>query len=420
MNNQLKCAVPAITAVVLMLGITSCEDGQSRTNPTFAWINDPPRLALIADGKLVVVEFNWFGVGYKVRQLTGAVVPLGVSKPSDGRMAAVGRDGGGTIDPDPDEHEMCPDLWPDPDDEFPFPDPPLPMPDYPDEDPFDGLPEPPPFDPSDLSFTNLNDGTLSSTTTGGSDFPHSVGPQPFYASSDTKLASSSKLNIGGRPAGIVGTPDGLRMLIAYSQGIAVVDKKSRTVVDRIPLPGGSVPYGIAVTPDGKTAYVTSFVRSSAELYVVDLASKRVITSFISGAFAARVTMKPDGTQAWFTSLFDDSVTVIDVLSNTLGVRIAGIVNAWDIRFNPTGTRAYVSGPVGSGDVVSVIDTSTYTVIAKVPVGANPRTLIVTPSGRHVFVANYGADSIMQIDTATNKVVRTIVVGKKPQGFQFLP
>lgn len=422
MANQFKSTALAIAAVVQMIAICGCDDTTSRTNPAFAWINDPPRLALIADGKLVVVEFNWFGVGYRVRQIAGAVVPLGVSKPSNGdRMAAGSRDGGGgALDPDPDEHEMDPDLWPDPEDEFPLPDPPLPMPDWPDEDPFDGLPEPPPFDPSDLEMTNLNDGTVTTVDTGGTDFPKSLGPRPFSTKSGERSATSSKINIGARPAGMARTPDGLRILVAYSLGIAVIDKKARAVVDRIPLPPGSVPYSIAITPDGKTAYVTSFVRTGAELYVVDLASKKVITSFISGGFAARVTMKPDGTQAWFTSVFDDSVTVIDVVSNTLGVKIGSIVNAWDIRFNPTGTRAYVSGPVGSGDVVSVIDTSTYSVIAKIPVGFSPRSLIVTPSGRHVFVANFGADSIMQIDAATNKVVRTITVGKKPQAFQFLP
>ncbi len=46
-------------------------------------------------------------------------------------------------------------------------------------------------------------------------------------------------------------------------------------------------------------------------------------------------------------------------------------------------------------------------------------MVVTPSGRHLFVANYGADTITQIDTATNKVVRNIIVGKKPHGFQIL-
>lgn len=197
------------------------------------------------------------------------------------------------------------------------------------------------------------------------------------------------------------------------------DRRAKAVVDRIPLPSGSLPYGIAVTPDSRTAYVTSYVRAGAELYVVDLASKKVIATLTSGGYAARVTRKPDGSQAWFTSFFEDSVTVIDVASNTLGGRIGEFINAWDIRFNPTGTRANVCGPTGSAGVVTAIDRYAYSVIAKTPVGFSPKSMIVTPSGRHLFVGTFGADTITQSDTATNKVVRNITVGKKPHGFQIL-
>ena len=427
MTNRFKRTSLRVATTVLMLGISSCDEGTSQLDPTLAMLNDPPKLALIAGGKLVIVDFNWFGRGYRVRQVSGAVIPASLTKPSSARSAGSDRNGGGVDLPDPDEFDFpppddLPDPWdvpdfPDPTDDFPIPDLPDPF-----GDPFDGLPDPPLDLPplSDLPNTNFNNGTMSFNSLGSSDFSQSTAPRPFFSSSSSPLATGVSIPIGAQPAGIVATPDGLRFLIAYAQGIAIVDRKTRTVVDRIPLPGGSRPYGIAVTPDGKTAYVTNFVLTPAELYAVDLTSKKVVATFISGAYAARIRMKPDGTQAWYTSFFDNSVTVIDVVSNTLGVRIANIVNAWDLKFNPTGTRAYVSGPIGSGDLVSVIDTSTYTVIAKIPVGINPRSLIVTPSGRHVFVANHGADTIMQIDTATNKVVRTITVGKNPTGFRFIP
>ena len=422
MANQYKSRALTIATALMLVGTTSCEDTLSRLNPAFSWVNDPPRLALIAGGRLVVVEFNWFGLGYKVRPISGAVIPVGTSRAPDGPRSAGGRAGTGFgggptdpfVDPDLDEHDFDPDFWPEPEGDFPLP--PL---DIPEEDPFDGLPDPPPIDPDDVSTTNPYDGTLSMTNVGPGDFPaQNPGPSNFRGA-DGKPATSSKINIGGSPWGMVRTPDGLRTLVAYAQGIAVVDRKARTVVDRIPLPPGSVPRSIAITPDGRTAYVTSFVRSAAELYVGDLASKKVIATLSSGGYAARVVMKPDGTQAWFTSFFDDSVTVIDVASNTLGVTIGSILNAWDIKFNPTGTRAYVCGPTGSGDVINVIDTSTYSVIAKIPVGFRPKSMIVTPSGRHLFVANFGSDTITQIDTITNKVVRNITVGKKPHGFQIL-
>jgi len=58
-------------------------------------------------------------------------------------------------------------------------------------------------------------------------------------------------------------------------------------------------------------------------------------------------------------------------------------------------------------------------IANIPAGNGARAIAVTPSGRHVFVANFLADTTTQIDAINTTVVRTIQVGKKPVGFKFL-
>jgi YVTN family beta-propeller protein len=43
------------------------------------------------------------------------------------------------------------------------------------------------------------------------------------------------------------------------------------------------------------------------------------------------------------------------------------------------------------------------------VGQTPRTLRVTPNGRHVFVINSTDTVISQIDTGTNTVIRSIKI-----------
>ena len=108
----------------------------------------------------------------------------------------------------------------------------------------------------------------------------------------------------------------------------------------------------------------------------------------------------------------------DALTNTRTVVISNISAAWGIRFNRTGTRDYVTSAESVGGNLMVIVTATYSVKATVPTGNGSRGIGVTPTGRHVFAANFGADTITQIDTTTNAVVRTITVGPKPQGFQF--
>ena len=61
--------------------------------------------------------------------------------------------------------------------------------------------------------------------------------------------------------------------------------------------------------------------------------------------------------------------------------------------------------------MSVIDTGTGTVIATLPVAAGPHGMTQTPDGRTVFISGDGSSEVNVIDTATNRVTRSIEVGK---------
>jgi YVTN family beta-propeller protein len=66
--------------------------------------------------------------------------------------------------------------------------------------------------------------------------------------------------------------------------------------------------------------------------------------------------------------------------------------------------------------------SSYQLITRVPVGNLPHALAVTPAGRYVYVTNGLSNSISQISTLNNKVIRTIKLpsGKQhPLGITFL-
>ena len=56
-----------------------------------------------------------------------------------------------------------------------------------------------------------------------------------------------------------------------------------------------------------------------------------------------------------------------------------------------------------GTSVSVIDTSSNSVIATVPVGMSPAGIAPTPDGRFVYAVALGDGLAYAIDTATNAV-----------------
>ena len=176
-----------------------------------------------------------------------------------------------------------------------------------------------------------------------------------------------------------------------------------------------MPQGIAVTPDSAFAYVTNCdYIPNAVVNVIDL-SKRAVVATIGplNSFPKRVKITPDGTQAWVTCLFGNSVFIIDTLTNQVVTHIFNIPGAWGIAFSPNGTRAYVAASTGLTGNIAVINTATYQVLTMVPVGATPQDVVVSPSGRHVFTNNTGGNSISQIDTHTNTLIRNITVGTQP-------
>jgi uncharacterized repeat protein (TIGR01451 family) len=75
---------------------------------------------------------------------------------------------------------------------------------------------------------------------------------------------------------------------------------------------------------------------------------------------------------------------------------------------------------GTSGTALVIDTSTNTVVATIPVGAVPQGIAITPDGTRAYVANINSNNVSVIDTSTNTVVATIPVGVNPVGVAITP
>ncbi|MEV0946119.1 YncE family protein, partial [Rhodococcus sp. NPDC049939] len=149
----------------------------------------------------------------------------------------------------------------------------------------------------------------------------------------------------------------------------------------------------------------------------------VTTTVDVGAYPTGVAITPDGTRAYVTNLFDNTVSVIDTTTNTVTDTIdLGRHRAYEVAITPDGTRAYVTNH-GEYGKVSVIDTATNTVTDTVDVGDSPYGVAITPDGTRAYVANEGDDSVSVIDTATNAVTTTIDVDAGlfgPKGMAITP
>jgi len=76
-------------------------------------------------------------------------------------------------------------------------------------------------------------------------------------------------------------------------------------------------------------------------------------------------------------------------------------------------KAYVG--LFKDDAVAVVDTAENKVLRTIAVPKGPHGLVATPDGRKVYVSSDGASTVSVIDTATDRVVASIDVGANPHG-----
>ena len=82
-----------------------------------------------------------------------------------------------------------------------------------------------------------------------------------------------------------------------------------------------------------------------------------------------------------------------------------------MAISPDGSHAYV--PNYADNTVSVIDTVTNTVSTTIAVGKYPGGVVVSPDGSRLYVANFSRSNVSVVSTATNSVIATVPVGPQP-------
>ncbi len=228
---------------------------------------------------------------------------------------------------------------------------------------------------------------------------------------------------GTTPVGVAVTPDGKSAYVTNFGGDVGGDTVSQYTIDPVsgalsPKSPASVatgvnPEGVAVTPDGKSAYVTNyggdFGADTVSQYTIDpvsgALSPKSPASVAAGSYPDAVAVTPDGNSAYVINVFDNTVSqyTIDPVSGALSPKSPAVVAAGSlpigVAVTPDGKSAYVTN-LGA-DTVSqyTIDPVSGALSPKSPAsvaaGVNPEGVAVTPDGKSAYVTNYGADTVSQ-------------------------
>ena len=264
------------------------------------------------------------------------------------------------------------------------------------------------------------------------------------------------LPTGSEPAGVTTDRDGFTLYIAnrLSSDVSVIDLKTGQEIKR--LAAGQGASYLSLSPDGKQIYCThvypnrGLVRTApeSEITVIDTSSQRVVERKalhnVAGVFHAAVSA--DGKLGVAAQIrpknliplahvehgwaFGDSLTLF---GSDIGEAVQIPIDEldryyalpWAVAITPDKSKIFVT--TAGSQSVTVIDlprllktvharnksfvndlsASAEYVSSRVPVGRNPRGLLLSSDGRRLYVANRLDDTISVIDTNAEKVISTI-------------
>ncbi|MCL5289159.1 MAG: YncE family protein [Acidobacteria bacterium] len=211
------------------------------------------------------------------------------------------------------------------------------------------------------------------------------------------------------PTAVAVTPDGRKAYVTLNAAddVAVID----TITGTVSLVGGLGtcvgPQGIAIGMPGglPTAFVAC---SNGEVAVIDAATDTFVASGPFGTQAPitadfyGVAFTPDESLVYVTDAANDEFVVLDAISvvEIFGSPFAaGVTAPHGILISADQLRVYIAGSL-SDDLI-VLDTADNTTVVAGPIamglGSGPEALAVTPDGAHVYVTLTGADAFAVID-----------------------
>lgn len=227
--------------------------------------------------------------------------------------------------------------------------------------------------------------------------------------------------VGSEPQGVAVAPNGTTAYVAsLFGGLSVINAAQFPQAVTATLATGTFPPGVALSPDGSKAYVTNGLTTSPEVSVIDTASNTIVANVAVPGTPAGVAVAPDGAHVYVASgTTTGIVSVIATASNSVSASIPVGSSPDGIAITPDGSKAYVTQFLSSGSV-TVINAATATATGSIAVGGGPIGIAVSPNGTEALVANHNDNTVSVISTATNTVTATIPVGQGPFGVSFTP
>jgi YVTN family beta-propeller protein len=209
--------------------------------------------------------------------------------------------------------------------------------------------------------------------------------------------------------------------------VTPIDTATNAIIKKIPVSLNAI--DVALTPDGKTAYIAlnsprpgghgAVVPVSTGTYKVGKLIK------VRNILPATMQITPNGKTLYVGDSDSGTVTPINTATNTAGtpIKTGPAPFAVAMAATPDSRTVYVVNE--DPGTVTPINTATNTAGKNIKVGVTPGAIVVTPDGKTAYVLNLaqgdpGKGTVTPIDTATNTTGKPIKgAGTFPDAFNLM-
>ena len=236
------------------------------------------------------------------------------------------------------------------------------------------------------------------------------------------LEVMKRVSVGRSPNEVSITRDGRKVFVPLlnASAVAVVDTAEMKVIDRIATP--AMPHNTYVSADGRHLYVGSM--GGSRITIIDAASHKLLGEIAPGNWVRPIALTRDESLAYVALSALHGFAVVDLKQQRVIRRV-------ELPALPEGTKTppfdtfthglaltpdqrelYVTSMAGGAVYVFSVPALNQT--GKIGVGRYPNWIATSADGRYVFVSNQLDNSVSAIDTRTKSVVATIPVGHEPK------
>ncbi len=254
--------------------------------------------------------------------------------------------------------------------------------------------------------------------------------------------------VGSWPANMLMTPDGKFVVVTntgFRQALSVLDGRDGRMLSKIDVGGKNkdgksqgLYWGLAFAPgtNGRTLYASRGAEDRVVVYTIAEDGKIVEAGKELAdppkdakwpGFKAGVATSRDGSRVYAAnngtsraSNLKGSLTIWNAADGTVASHV-------ELPGFPLGVAAVTAGPSADkkvyvtserDDVVAVVDPQAAKLVRAVRTGTSPTSLLLDRSQARLFVSNSGSDTISIVDTASDKVLKTVLL--RPQDVRGLP